>query len=105
TGLFPASVRARCVGFVYHAGAVFAAAVPTTVAALSEYGGMSLGRSIALVAGGCQLALVAALLLRPKGAFAPLSEEAEPVSGRLPDGDRIYSESAARTSSELARGH
>jgi len=93
TGLFPAAIRARCVGLVYHVGAVLAAAVPTTIAALSEYAGLSLARSIALVAGGCQLALVAGLLLRPKGALASANDiEPEPASAPLPSAD-------------LARGH
>jgi len=93
TGLFPAAIRARCVGLVYHAGAVLAAAVPTTIAALSEYAGLSLARSIALVAGGCQLVLVAGLLLRPKGALAAADDvESEPASARL-------------QSPDLARGH
>ena len=32
TGLFPAEVRARAVGVVYHVGALFAAFVPTAIA-------------------------------------------------------------------------
>jgi SHS family lactate transporter-like MFS transporter len=56
TSLFPADVRARCVGIVYHVGALFAAFVPTAVAALSER--MPLGHAILLVAGGCLLGLI-----------------------------------------------
>jgi MFS transporter, SHS family, lactate transporter len=67
TGLFPAAVRARCVGLVYHVGAVLAAGVPTAIAALNQYAGMSLARSIGVMAAACQLLLVAALMLRPRG--------------------------------------
>jgi MFS transporter, SHS family, lactate transporter len=58
TGLFPPEVRARAVGLVYHLGAFGAAFVPTSIAALSEYAGLSLAASIALLAGAAELALV-----------------------------------------------
>jgi SHS family lactate transporter-like MFS transporter len=64
TSLFPPEVRARCVGVVYHVGALFAAFVPTGVAALTEHAGMPLSKAILLVAGGCELALVLALVRR-----------------------------------------
>jgi SHS family lactate transporter-like MFS transporter len=70
TGLFPAAVRARCVGLVYHVGAVIAAGVPTAIAALNQYAGMSLAKSIGIMAAACQLLLVVALMLRPRGALA-----------------------------------
>jgi SHS family lactate transporter-like MFS transporter len=59
TSLFPPEVRARCVGIVYHVGALFAAFVPTGIAALSER--IPLAQAILVVAGGCELALVLAL--------------------------------------------
>lgn len=68
TSLFPPHVRARAVGLVYHVGAFAAAFVPTAVAALAERGGLSLARSIAYVAGTCNLGLVVAMLLRPRAA-------------------------------------
>jgi SHS family lactate transporter-like MFS transporter len=64
TSLFPPEVRARCVGVVYHVGALFAAFVPTGVAALSEHAGLPLPRAILLVAGSCELLLVIALARR-----------------------------------------
>jgi SHS family lactate transporter-like MFS transporter len=80
TSLFPAHIRARCVGLVYHVGACIGAFVPTAIAALSEYAGMSLGRAILLVAGCSQIALVAALMLRPRSALreAPAAPASEP---------------------------
>jgi SHS family lactate transporter-like MFS transporter len=63
TGLFPAEIRARAVGIVYHVGAFGAAFVPTGVAALSEHG-VRLSTALMFVAGGCELAL-AILLLAP----------------------------------------
>lgn len=68
TSLFPAEIRGRCVGIVYHAGAVLAAFTPTTMAMLVERGGFSYAQSIALMAGVCEVGMVAALFLRPKAA-------------------------------------
>jgi SHS family lactate transporter-like MFS transporter len=64
TSLFPAEIRARAVGIVYHAGAFLAAFVPTGVAALSERG-LPLSTAILLTAGICELGLVL-LLMAPK---------------------------------------
>jgi len=80
TSLFPPHVRARSIGLVYHVGAFAAALIPTAVAALNERGGLSLGRSIAYVTGACDLALAAAMLLRPRAAAV----EAE-APGAAPD--------------------
>jgi MFS transporter, SHS family, lactate transporter len=66
TSLFPADVRARCVGLAYHVGACVAAFVPPAITLLVEKRGMSLADSMAAVAGGCALLLAAAMLLRPK---------------------------------------
>jgi SHS family lactate transporter-like MFS transporter len=68
--------RARSIGFVYHVGAFAAALIPTAVAALNERSGLSLGRSIAYVTGACNLALVAAMLLRPRAAAVAVEAEA-----------------------------
>lgn len=62
TGMFPAEVRARYVGIVYHAGAALAALVPTATAALGAWAHLSLAVSLALVAGGCELALALVVL-------------------------------------------
>ncbi|MBX3186113.1 MAG: MFS transporter [Labilithrix sp.] len=58
TSLFPAPVRARLVGLVYHVGACFAAFVPMGIAALAKAAHMSLASSITIVAGACELAVV-----------------------------------------------
>lgn len=70
TGLFPVHVRARAVGLVYHAGAFFAAFVPTTIAVVAERGGVTFATSIALVAGGSLVVLLAALALGGGGMTA-----------------------------------
>jgi SHS family lactate transporter-like MFS transporter len=62
TGMFPAEVRARYVGIVYHAGAALAALVPTGTAALAAYAHISLAMSLGLVAGGCEIALALVVL-------------------------------------------
>jgi SHS family lactate transporter-like MFS transporter len=63
TSLFPAEVRARCVGITYHVGAFFAAFVATGVPALAEYTGLSLAWAIVVFAAGCELALAMVLML------------------------------------------
>jgi MFS transporter, SHS family, lactate transporter len=64
TGLFPAHIRARCVGATYHAGAFVAAFVPTAVAWFHEFGGLTLAWSIAVFAGASELLLTALFLFR-----------------------------------------
>lgn len=66
TGLFPADVRARCVGIVYHVGAFGAAFVPMGIAAASAAQGWTLALTIAGVVAVFQLVLVALLVFRPK---------------------------------------
>ena len=60
TELFPAEVRARAVGVVYHVGALFAAFVPTAMAFLVQHAHVALPRAILIVA--------VALRARPGGA-------------------------------------
>jgi SHS family lactate transporter-like MFS transporter len=79
TRMFDAGVRARMVGIVYHAGAALAALVPTAIAALAAWSGMHMGVAIALVAGGCELAL-AIVVLSGRG----LSHAAETSPGPVP---------------------
>jgi len=62
TDLFPAPVRARLVGLVYHVGAFFAAFVPMATAALAKETGLSLAASIAMVSGACELGVVVLVL-------------------------------------------
>ncbi len=79
TGLFPAEVRARAVGVVYHVGALFAAFVPTGIAALSQHGGVPLPRAILVVAIACELGLVALFTIPAsrRSAEAPLGSESQ----------------------------
>jgi SHS family lactate transporter-like MFS transporter len=77
--LFPAAVRGRAVGLVYHAGGLMAAAVPPLVAWLAESGaGLSLSRAMALVVGVVQASTVALLFL---GAV-PAEARARPLTVR-----------------------
>ncbi len=66
TSTFPAHIRGRAVGLVYHIGAFLTAFVPTAVPALSARTGMSLGWSIALLSGAFEVLLVLALVLGPR---------------------------------------
>lgn len=66
TSLFPAELRARAVGLVYHVGAFGAAFVPMGMAAFAETTGTGLGQTIALAVGISQLGLAALMVFRPK---------------------------------------
>lgn len=78
TNLFPGHVRARAVGIVYHAGAFFAAFVPTTISVLAESFGMGFAKAIAVVAAASLLVLLAALVAGGRGVEAPAATEAVP---------------------------
>jgi SHS family lactate transporter-like MFS transporter len=71
TSFFPAAVRARSVGFAYHAGAFVAAFVPTGMSALSTATGMSLAWAMAVVAGASLVLLVTALFIPVQQLEAP----------------------------------
>ncbi|MGQ0503749.1 MAG: MFS transporter [Myxococcaceae bacterium] len=68
---FPAELRARAVGFVYHVGAFLAAFVPLGVAALGESPGWTLRHAVAVVVAVCCALLVLVLTVRPKATTAP----------------------------------
>jgi SHS family lactate transporter-like MFS transporter len=63
TSLFPAHVRARAIGVVYHAGALIAAFVPWTIAALHDYTGRPLSMIVATVVGVGLVAMAAAVIV------------------------------------------
>lgn len=81
TSLFPARLRARCVGIVYHVGAVPAAFVPMGIAWLAESGTVSLPVGMGLVCALCQLAMAAMIVFAPKDAGA--SEPASTADAAL----------------------
>lgn len=66
TSLFPANIRGKCVGLVFHVGAFLAAFIPTGMAALVEHAGFTHSQVIMLVGGLCLVAMALALLLRPR---------------------------------------
>ncbi|MBZ0236715.1 MAG: hypothetical protein K8M05_30585, partial [Deltaproteobacteria bacterium] len=61
TEMFPAEVRARCVGLSYHLGAVAAAFVVLVVPALHEHAHVPLAVAIAVVTAILEVALAAAM--------------------------------------------
>jgi len=83
TSLFPGHVRARAIGIVYHAGALFAAFVPTAIGQLSKTS-LRISGSIALVAGVGLVSMSTAVIVlrrqivRPEGAAAPPAAAAAP---------------------------
>jgi SHS family lactate transporter-like MFS transporter len=78
--LFPAELRARAVGLVYHVGAFGAAFVPMGMAALSAAMGWSLGLTIAGVVATFQVLMVLVLLLRPRS-MKGLARRDDPEEG------------------------
>lgn len=64
--LFPARVRARASGIVYHVGAAFGALMPPLIALLHESAGLSLRTAIAIVAAVSLLMLAVAIPLKPR---------------------------------------
>jgi SHS family lactate transporter-like MFS transporter len=63
TSLFPAHVRARAIGIVYHVGALLAAFIPTFIPWLAKQTGMTLGMTMMMVVGGGLIAMSAAVLV------------------------------------------
>jgi SHS family lactate transporter-like MFS transporter len=62
TSLFPAHVRARAIGIVYHVGALLAAFVPTLIPWLVKTSGMTLATTVFIVVGGGLILMSAAVL-------------------------------------------
>jgi SHS family lactate transporter-like MFS transporter len=85
TSMFPAHVRARAAGFVFHIGACFAAFAPTLIADLAEHHGLTFAQSIAFVTGGLELVLVVALIFRPRQVFESAPTEKEEAFSPLPE--------------------
>ena len=86
TSLFPDHVRARAIGFVYHAGALIAAFVPTFIPWLAGETGMSLGLTIAVVCGGSLVAMALAVIvlrreITPRGETIVVSERVDEGDG------------------------
>ena len=78
--LFPPEVRARAVGFVYHAAAFAAAFVPFGIAAFAQRSATSLAATIATVVALCEVLVALAavgglrpLLTRPADAQSPIA--------------------------------
>lgn len=74
TSLFPAHVRARAIGVIYHVGALLAAFVPTLVPWLVSTTGMSLAETVMLVV-GTGLVMMSAAVLFLRGQITVPAEE------------------------------
>ncbi len=79
TALFPANLRARCVGLVYHAGAFGGAFVPTAVAALAEGTRLTLGQSMGVITAACAVLMIVAVLVSSALLTNTEAPEGEPV--------------------------
>lgn len=70
--LFPARIRARASGLVYHIGAGIAAFIPPLVAQFPPAWGLSLRTGIAVVSGACLLLLSITVPLKPRVTAEPV---------------------------------
>ncbi len=85
TSLFPAHVRARAIGVVYHAGALIAAFTPIVIPELSAHTNLSLSGAVAVVVGIGLVLMVAAILVLRNHIIVPV--EAPAVSADRDDHD------------------
>jgi SHS family lactate transporter-like MFS transporter len=74
TSLFPAHVRARAIGIVYHVGALIAAFVPTLIPWLASTTGMTLAQTVLLVVGTGLVAMSLTVLGLRKAITTPAVE-------------------------------
>jgi SHS family lactate transporter-like MFS transporter len=83
TALFPAEVRARSFGIVYHVGAFIGAYTPFLVAWLARDGRMSLSAALSGTAAVATLLTLGLLVLRPRDVLpaSVLGRGAEPEGG------------------------
>ncbi len=75
TSLFPAHVRARAIGIVYHVGALIAAFVPTFIPWLAKRTDMTLGATIMIVVGGGLVAMSGAVLVLRRMIDVPVNAD------------------------------
>jgi SHS family lactate transporter-like MFS transporter len=75
TSLFPAHVRARAIGLVYHVGALFAAFIPALIPWLVATTGMTLATTVLIIVGSGLVLMSAAVLVLRKMISAPTELE------------------------------
>ncbi|MEZ4295701.1 MAG: MFS transporter [Polyangiaceae bacterium] len=90
TSLFPANIRARCVGLAYHVGACIAAFVPPAITLLVEKKGLRLADAIMYVAGTSAFLLALSMLLRPKGVATETEGAARALREMPPVAHRLF---------------
>lgn len=83
TSLFPAHVRARAIGIVYHVGALLAAFVPTLIPWLVAQTGMSLANTVMLVVGSGLVVMSAAVIALRSSISIP-AEQRMPADNTRP---------------------
>jgi MFS transporter, SHS family, lactate transporter len=92
TQIFDDRVRARAIGFVYHAGALIAAFVPTAIPFLSEQTSLSLAGAVAIVVTFGLVAMTTAVFLLRRTIAGPaagaVSPSAASASRRVDRGRR-----------------
>ncbi|MBL8955532.1 MAG: MFS transporter [Myxococcaceae bacterium] len=77
TNLFSSAIRARCVGIVYHLGAVPAAFVPMAIAWAAESKLASLPVAMGVMIAVCQLLMAGLIILAPTEAPKQAGEESD----------------------------
>src|SRR5690606_187677 len=84
TSLFPAHVRGRAIGFVYHTGALLAAFTPASIPWLVGVTGMSLATTVMVVVGSGLILMAAAVLVLRNMISAPIEQAAASASSQVP---------------------
>ena len=90
SSLFPAEVRARAIGIVYHVGAFAAAFVPMTMASITEQSGIPFSKTIGVGVGVFQVLLAFLILFRPRALSA--------LGSALQEPDAVVPEAGVRAS-------
>ncbi len=94
TSLFPAHVRARAIGIVYHVGALIAAFVPTLIPWLSAQTGMSLAATVMTVV-GVGLVTMSAAVLSLRGSLTLPAATAETSRAAASPGESLVATAAS----------
>jgi SHS family lactate transporter-like MFS transporter len=94
TSLFPARVRGRAIGIVYHTGALIGAFSPTLIAALGEKDGpLKLSTSLGLVVGIGLVGMSVAVLALRRHLVVQIDDDQAPRAVQLPEARVVKRES------------
>lgn len=102
TSLFPAHVRARAIGLVYHVGALLAAFTPASIPWLVQQTGMSLATTVMVVVGSGLVLMAAAVLVLRNMISIPTEQAAPAASASASKDERTVASVASARALEPA---